>query len=96
MAAYVVCPNEQQWEVLQWFLGQAREGCILVAPEARQQIKEKHGFDPDEIEGQPIAYDFGGEPDVWLDVVRGPDNFGVAAMRKAVGQDPDSDDDNES
>ena len=69
MPAYVVCPTEEQWQVLLEILGEINEGGILVSPKSRELIREKRGFDPADIEDQPIDYDFGGDADIYLDIV---------------------------
>jgi hypothetical protein len=61
MAAYVIVATQEQWS----FLRGLGEGAVVVSPDAAKQFREKHGCDlPDWIE-----YDFGGDPDRWIDLV---------------------------
>jgi hypothetical protein len=68
MAAKLVCPTDCEWEVLESFFRQCGGGAIVLSPKAQRQIREWGGHTAAGIE--LADYDFGGEPDVMLDVVR--------------------------
>jgi hypothetical protein len=82
MAAYVVVATQEQW----LFLRGLGEGAIVVSPDAVKQFREKHGCDlPDWIE-----YDFGGDPDIFIDLVDDfdePSDLYAAKAIEAGGSD---------
>src|SRR5262245_35032780 len=87
MAAYVVVATQEQWS----FLRGLGEGAIVVSPDAAKQFREKHGCDlPDWIE-----YDFGGDPDRWIDLVddfEEPTNlYAVEAIEAGLEDEADDD-----
>ena len=73
--AAVLTPTEEEWAVIEKFLGQIRQnstsgqGAIVIPPLVQKKMVE-FGM------GQPVgnlpAYDFGGEPDFKIDVVEPP------------------------
>jgi hypothetical protein len=86
MAAYVIVATQEQWS----FLVGIDEGAIVVSPDAAKQLREKHGCDlPDWIE-----YDFGGDPDLWIDLVGDfaePTNlYAAEAIEAGIGGDHDN------
>jgi len=82
MAAIVVVPTKEEWEVVNAVLARCAEGGILVSPDAAEKIKKKFKIEiPD---GECIDYDFGGSADVLLDVVFDPDQFAVPFIVKHV------------
>jgi len=84
MAAKIVSPDEEIWPVIHDFLTACAEGAIVLAPAARRQLQECVGRDPCEL--GIIEYDFGGEPDLMLDVVHDLDgkHFSLDAIREAL------------
>jgi hypothetical protein len=73
MAAYLVCVTESEWDVLKGVLSRCEEGAILVPPGVQEALRQKLNLDelPD---GDLIDYDFGGEADVYLDVLTDVDS----------------------
>lgn len=77
MATVKIVPKEH-WEILREYIGADDEGAVLLVPEGNlskfsavdeQTIREQDGKD--------IEYDFGGEPDVVIDVLNDPGNYCV-------------------
>lgn len=67
MAAYLVCPTAADWPVIARFLAQCGEGAIVLSPRAQAQLRR---VTPSAaaVNGALIEYDFGGQPDLVLDV----------------------------
>jgi len=65
MSAYVVTPTPEEWAVLAPLLRKLGEGGVLVPPAMKARAAEQGLEFPRWLED----YDFGGDPDVWLDVV---------------------------
>jgi hypothetical protein len=65
MSAIVISPSPEQWSVIEPFLQRLGEGAVVVAPHAQAQAAEEGITVPAYLE----RYDYGGDPDVWLDVV---------------------------
>ncbi len=70
MAAYLKFPTEKEWEVLSRFLD--NEGCIIISPSAAIQLSNEFGSNwtdfAQQYEDRLIDYDFGGEPDILVDI----------------------------
>ena len=66
MAAYVIKPTAEQWSVIKDFLDACGEGAIIIPPAVDGEIKEQGLHIED---GALINYDFGGESDIWIDVL---------------------------
>ena len=70
MAAILKVPNEEEWAVLVKYLD--NEGCIIFPPRDAEALAKALNMEimdvPREIEGKLIEYDFGGQPDVYLDI----------------------------
>lgn len=83
MAANVVVLTDAEWTVVSDVLARLGEGGILVPPDGAKKFKEKHGKDvPD---GELIEYDFGGDSDVWVDVMHEPDGLAADAIVADMG-----------
>lgn len=83
MAAIVRIISQQDWPVIRAFLDSLEEGAIVISPYMHRQmiddgLKPKHGR-------RLLDYDFGGEPDIMLDVVHDLDHSAVEAIRKDLG-----------
>lgn len=66
MAAYIIKPTADQWSVLKDFLDACGEGAIVIPPAVDCELEEQ---DVHIKKGTLIDYDFGGESDIWIDVV---------------------------
>jgi len=82
MAAVVVVPTKEEWEVVNAVLARCAEGGIIVSPNAAKEIEKKFKIKiPD---GEVIDYDFGGSADVLLDIVFDDDQYVVPFIVKHV------------
>lgn len=66
MAAYIIKPTIAQWSVIKDFLDTCGEGAIIIPPAVDGELEEQGVHIED---GALIDYDFGGESDIWIDVV---------------------------
>jgi len=84
VAAYILCPTDDEWEVLIEFVDRLREGAIVVTPECQKALLKAHPDLelPDSFER--VAYDFGGQPDIMIDMCRRVTEFPVATVLKAM------------
>lgn len=93
MAAFLKFPTEKEWEVLVRFLN--NEGCIIVPPDVAMEISSARGSNitdqREEWVNKLIEYDFGGEPDVWVDIAY-KNTLGYEAVVEEVngGQEDES------
>lgn len=83
-ATLVVVRDEERWKVIHDFLVELEEGGIVVSPDDAKRLDEKFG-DVNWAEKLPsyIEFDFGGMPDVCLDVLR-ECNLAETAVIEAV------------
>ena len=89
LSAYVHVIPDEEYEILQKYLD---EGTVLVRKSVADEIKEKTGENPDGL--YLDSYDFGGDADVWVDVVRNKDHMAYDAIIKEItGTECDFDDD---
>ena len=79
MSAYVHVIPDAEYEILQKYLD---EGAVLVRQSIADEIREKTGENPDML--YLYGYDFGGEADVWIDVVRNRDHMAYTAIISAI------------
>ena len=80
-----VIPDEE-YEILQKYLD---EGTVLVRQSVAEEIREKTGENPDGL--YLDGYDFGGDADVWVDVVRNKDHMAYdAIIREITGEEADA------
>lgn len=78
MAAYVVKLTKEEWDVLASITARLNDGGIVVPPDVAEKFEKETGEEiPD---GAMIDYDFGGDPDVWLDIME-DDNYAAGAIR---------------
>lgn len=86
MSAYLVVIDEKDWDVVKKYLGALGEGGILVTPEGVEAFKKEHGVDLRESDGELVKdYDFGGDPDVWVDALRDAGSYAADAVKKHLG-----------
>ena len=89
MSAYVYVIPDEEYEILQKYLD---EGAVLVRKSVADEIKEKTGENPDGL--YLDGYGFGGDADVWIDVVRNKDHMAYDAIVKEItNTEEDFDDD---
>lgn len=84
MAANVIYPTPEQWELLGEILSSLGEGGIIVPPETAEQMKSR-GVTQDQLDDTTYLadYDYGGEADVFVDVAR-PDNYAYDELMAAL------------
>ena len=88
MSAYVHVIPDEEYEILQKYLD---EGAVLVRQSVAEEIGEKTGENPDGL--YLDGYDFGGDADVWVDVVRNKDHMAYDAIIKEItGEEADTSD----
>jgi hypothetical protein len=75
LSAYVHVVPDAEYEILQKYLD---EGAVLVRQSVADEIKAKTGESPDEL--YLDGYDFGGEADVWIDVVKNNNHMAYDAI----------------
>ena len=79
MSAYVHVIPDEEYEILQKYLD---EGAVLVRQSVAEEIREKTGENPDGL--YLDGYDFGGDADVWVDVVRNKDHMAYDAIIREI------------
>jgi hypothetical protein len=91
MAATVVLVNPTEWPVIRRFLADCKERAVVIPPEARSRVERRW---PNanflKLKGKTIDYDFGGRPDIMLDVATNlaaepHEHFGTECLLKALG-----------
>lgn len=91
LSAYVHVVPDAEYEILQKYLD---EGAVLVRQSVADEIKEKTGKSPAGL--YLDGYDFGGEADVWIDVVRDKSHMAYDAIVCEIAseqrEDSDADD----
>ena len=91
MSAIVHVIPDAEYEILQKYLD---EGAVLVRQSVADEIKEKTGKSPAGL--YLDGYDFGGEADVWIDVVRDKSHMAYDAIVCEIAseqrEDSDADD----
>lgn len=65
MAANVRIVPKKHWNILQEYLCNDADGIVLIPMELVNTLNIKE----DITDGTTVSYDFGGEADVWLDIV---------------------------
>lgn len=91
LSAYVHVVPDAEYEILQKYLD---EGAVLVRQSVADEIKEKTGKSPAGL--YLDGYNFGGEADVWIDVVRDKSHMAYDAIVCEIAseqrEDSDADD----
>jgi len=75
MSAYVHVVPDEDFEILDKYLA---EGAVLIRQSVADEIKNKTGEDPDDL--YLDEYDFGGDADVWFDVVSSQHHMAYSAI----------------
>ncbi len=86
MSAVVHVIPDAEYEILQKYLD---EGAVLVRQSIADEIREKTGEDPDGLHLD--SYSFGGEADVWIDVVRDKSHMAYDAIIREITSDQSED-----
>ncbi len=87
MAAYVKIVPEKEWEIIKSYLGE--EGTVLIPEQVFNQLTDEQKEKITDMNNKLVNYNFGGEADIWLDVVRSPDAyfFESKCMNNDINQD---------
>lgn len=90
MATLKIVPKEH-WEILREYLCDDDGGAPVLVPEDNLKVfSEKNATILREHNGKFIEYDFGGEPDIILDIIRTPDSYaGRTVMACLTGEEDD-------
>ena len=92
MATIKVVPKKD-WDVLRKYLYADEGKAVVLIPE-----EKLNNFPPEqahvlrEVDGQSVFYDFGGEPDFFIDVINGTDAYCVESVLSELQDDDDNDD----
>lgn len=71
-------PSEKEWKILMEYL---QGSVILVSPQFAEKLRDKS----QELDGLCLSYDFGGEPDIVVDVVTSEQHYAVGDILEALG-----------
>lgn len=83
----VIVPNED-WKVLKKYLGKG-EGLVFVSEETLAMFPEDQQKKLREMDKDPrVEYDFGGEPDIYVDIIHDPDSY---AAKELLGLNDEED-----
>ena len=75
MATVKIVPKED-WEIVRKYLGaDDGGGLILVLEQNLRDFTEKEAQKIREKDGEYVYYDFGGEADIWIDVLLDPCDY---------------------
>jgi len=77
MAVTMCCPTEKEWGILKKYFNRAPsaglDGLVFVSLDMQEML--------DLEDGQQVTYDFGGEPDIWTDLIQDPEDYGVKVLK---------------
>lgn len=83
--AIIIKPNIEEWKVISRFL-RSCEGAAIVIPPEQDGLLRRGGI---EIEAWAwVAYDFGGEPDLSIDIL-GDNPCALDAIKEHLGLETD-------
>jgi len=86
MAANLVMVTEAEAAVVRAVLGRLGEGGILIFPEQAKKFTEDTGLELGEDDDcDCIPYDFGGEADVWVDILDTHTDYQGQAIKAHLG-----------
>ena len=84
MSAYLRVVPDEDCEVLQRYL-EDDGGVVLIQSSTAATM---FGKQTDELDGLDLMdYNFGGEADVWVDIVHSPSHCAAEAIRSALAED---------
>ena len=82
--AKALYPTREQWEALR-AIGLFDGGdVVLVRPDVADAMYDKHGLRDGDFEEAMEEYDFGGEPDLRVEVVAHPDHYSILFAKENV------------
>ena len=79
-------PTREQWDILKEFLEDP--GAVIVAPDVEETLTEE---EKEALKEASDGYDFGGDADVWLDVVYDRDHMFIRDTLNNINNDDDDD-----
>lgn len=85
MAAIVKIIPQKDWEVVKKYLGED-EGCVLIPESVLRELPEESRKELMDLSDSMVEYDYGGDADVWVDIVRSPDAYFLRKLLQE--QDP--------
>ena len=74
MAAIIKIVPQKDWEVLKKYLNKD-EGCVLIPEAVLHELPEEGREKLMGASGHTIEYDYGGDADVWLDLIVSPEAY---------------------
>ena len=74
MAAVLRLVPQKDWEVLKKYLS-GSEGCVLIPETLLYSLPENQRNRLQGSDSSLVEYDYGGEADVWVDMVQSPDAY---------------------
>ena len=80
MSAFVHVMSDTDYSVIQKYLDE--EGVVLVSRSMADRLVEECGSPVDGLYLE--GYDFGGDPDVWVDIVSSEEHMAVQEIRKKL------------
>ena len=84
MSAYLRVVPDEDCEVLQRYLEDDNGVVLIQSSTAAAMFGEQAG----ELDGLDLTdYNFGGETDVWVDIVHSPSHYAAEAIRSALAED---------
>lgn len=88
MATLKIVPKEH-WGILREYLCDDDGGALIWVPEdGLKEFSGKNAAILRKHDGEPVEYDFGGEPDIILDIIRTPESYaGKAIMACLTGEE---------
>lgn len=96
MAAYIIIPNEAEWPIIRNFLERLEGGAIVIPADVALELSDKFGVMPQDIfnlNGTFVDYDFGGEADIFVDVMWIADHYAMNTIREELGIEEDDEED---
>ena len=80
MADIRIVPKEH-WEIIQEYIGADMDAVVLIPEHVLDKFPEKDAAKLRDLADKgTVAYDFGGEPDIYLDIIRDPDSFAAGEI----------------
>lgn len=83
MAAYAVPVSKADWPIVSKYLSALQEGGILISPNMVREL-EKQAGKPFDGEVFLDDYEFGGEADLWVDIVRAESHMAFDAVLETL------------
>ncbi|MFR4988932.1 hypothetical protein [Anaerotruncus colihominis] len=74
MAALVRMVPREDWEVLKKYLTDT-EGCVLLSESVLEGLPKEQREQLQTVDNCLVEYDYGGDADIWVDMVQSPDAY---------------------